>query len=88
MEFVTTTRGGRSLIHQGYRYILNRKTADIGRYVGDVQTEVVLEKSLAMRITPNVQILSLQQIYREDTDFKLYIHQVIAISFVPPALLG
>ena len=28
MEFVTTTRGARSLIHQGYRYTLNRRTAD------------------------------------------------------------
>ena len=28
MEFVTTTRGIRSLIHQGYRYTLNRRTAN------------------------------------------------------------
>ena len=42
-----------------------------------------------MRITPtpNVQTLSLQQIYREEADFKLYIHQVIAIAFVPPVFV-
>ena len=26
MEFVTTTRGARSLLHQGYRYTLNQRT--------------------------------------------------------------
>ena len=46
MEFVTT-RGARSLIHQGYRYTLNRRTA-VGRYIGDVQTEVVLEEQSRM----------------------------------------
>ena len=28
MEFITTIRGARSLLHQGYRYTLNRRTAD------------------------------------------------------------
>ena len=53
MEFVTTTRGGRSLIHQGYRYTLNRRTADgqiywrcadrscPGRAVTDVHDQLV-----------------------------------------------
>ena len=30
MELVTTTRGARSLIHQGYRYTLNRRTPVLG----------------------------------------------------------
>ena len=28
MEFITTIRGARSLLHQGYRYTLNHRTAD------------------------------------------------------------
>ena len=28
MEFVTTTRGARSLLHEGYKYTLNQRTAD------------------------------------------------------------
>ncbi len=28
MEFVTATRGARSLLHEGYKYTLNRRTAD------------------------------------------------------------
>ncbi len=28
MEFITTTRGARSLLHEGYMYTLNRRTAD------------------------------------------------------------
>ena len=32
-----------------------------------------------------MQTLGFQQIYRDDADFKLYIHQVRAIVFVPAA---
>ena len=28
MEFITTRRGARSLLHQGYKYTINRRTAD------------------------------------------------------------
>ena len=28
MELITTTRGARSLLHEGYKYTLNRRTAD------------------------------------------------------------
>ena len=32
MKFVTTTQGARSLVHQGYKYTLNRRTADRQTY--------------------------------------------------------
>ena len=39
MEFVTTTRGVRSLLHEGYKYTLNRRTADMGIHTGDAMIE-------------------------------------------------
>ena len=47
MEFVTTTRRARSLIHQGIG-THSIEEQQMGRYIGDVQTEVVLEKQSLM----------------------------------------